>query len=120
MSTRAIIVTSLVMFLIFAFLNMAITGRLHVKQPWMFIENLAAGLLAYWWYHQDKKLMNYKKSYVLGIGIFLYSLLVIPIYLFISRGKKEGAIAFLKYLLLLFLILFTWAIGGLIGKNIYP
>lgn len=120
MSARATLVTSLVMFLIFGILNMAITGRLHINQSWMFIENLAAGLLAYWWYQQDRKQLNYKNSYLLGIGIFLYSLLMLPIYLFISRGKKRGAIAFLKYVLLLFAIVFTFAIGGLIGKSTIP
>ena len=119
MPTKKTLVTALVMFSIFGILNMAITGRLHIKQPWIFLENLAAGILAYLWYYHDSKERN-KKSHLIGIGIFLYSLLMIPIYLFISRGGTKGLKAFLQFVLFLFALLITFAIGGLIGKTIAP
>ena len=100
--------------------NAATTGGLVAKQPWNLGEKLILVSLIFWWYHLDKSEKKYKAGPLLNIGVVGLSVVAVPIYLFRSRGTKQGFIGLFKLLAFVATILAILVLGGIIGKAIAP
>jgi hypothetical protein len=65
----------------------------HVPEWLGWLLSIIFGLSVYWWYRTDTVHMAYRRRAWLGFLTFLIPALGIPIYLFLSRGLRQGSVA---------------------------
>ena len=98
--------------------NVVTTGRLSVPQPWNMAEKLLLVSLIYWWYHADKDLRAYRAGPLLDVGVVVLFIVAIPVYLFRSRGLKQGIKALLALLVFGAAAVASLVAGGALGNAI--
>lgn len=58
--------------------------------------------LIYWWYHDDKRDRAFLAGRWMNIGMIALAIVTVTIYLFRSRGAKDGAIASVLFVITFF------------------
>ena len=111
------LVTLLTSAFVIGLLNVALTGQLSVNQPWNIIQKLVLISIIYWWYHTDKNQHQYRAGVFLNAGVVALSLIAVPVYLFRSRGAKQGAKAFAFFIAFLAALIASLVLGGAVAKH---
>lgn len=110
-----------ILILIFAYfigaINVFVTGKLIVLQPWKSIEQLILVGLIYWWYHNDKAKYKYSANAWLNVGVVALSVIFIPIYLYLSRIGKQRFKSIALFLIASCSVFITIFLGALSAKQ---
>lgn len=118
MAKQLLLVALLMVVFIMSFMNVTLTGHLSVPQPWKVLEQLALVCCIYGWYHMDKTQRQYPAGALLNVAVVALSIVAVPVYLFRSRGAKQGAKAFILFLVFLGAMLAALILGGAVAKQI--
>ena len=117
MSKQILLVAILIVVFIMSFMNTTLTGHLSAPMPWKAIEQLTLACCIYGWYHIDKVQRQYPAGALLNIAVVALSIVAVPIYLFRSRGAKQGAKSFILFLVFLGAMLAALILGGAVAKQ---
>lgn len=98
MSLRVPLVAIVTATFLAGLLNVLITGKLPVPPPWRLVEQVLLFSLAYWWYHLDKRKRTFRAGPLQNIFVVFVPVVAIPVYLFRSRGLRQGTASFLMFL----------------------
>lgn len=103
----------------FGLLNVALTGHYRSPNPWHLMEQLSVITLIYWWYYCDKTERHYTADKWMNISMVVLPVIVIPIYLFRSRGAKGGAIATVLFAVTILGVFFSLVFGAVVAKYVF-
>ncbi len=120
MTGRMPLVLILIFMFSFGLINVFTTARLSAPQPWGAIEQLSIVSLPYWWYYADKTRIEYRSGSLLNISVIALPLVAIPIYLFRSRGAKQGLKSFALFFIFVCAMVTALVIGGTVAQKIAP
>src|SRR4051794_16015229 len=80
-------------------------------EPWsqyIIIEVALSAFAIYWWYWLDKRDRGFRAGALQNIGVAVFGLIGLPVYLLRSRGWAKGAVATL-------IALAIWLLSGAFG-----
>ena len=117
MAKQILLVAILIVVFTMSFMNVTLTGHLSAPMPWKALEQLSLACCIYGWYHVDKTQHQYRAGALLNIAVVALSIVAIPIYLFRSRGAKQGAKSFILFLVFLGAMLAALTLGGTVAKQ---
>lgn len=103
----------------FGLLNATLTGDMRAQNPWHHVEQFAVVSLIYWWYHDDKRDRAFLAGRWMNIGMIALAIVTVPIYLFRSRGAKDGAIASVLFVITFFGAVASLVAGAVVGQYVH-
>jgi hypothetical protein len=73
-------------------LELLVTGRIEPYGNFAMGEVFVSLAPIYWWYHEDKKQMQYSAGPLMNAGVIALAIVALPIYFVRSRGWKRGSL----------------------------
>jgi hypothetical protein len=78
-------------------LELLVTGRIEPYGNFAMGEVFVSLAPIYWWYHEDKKQMQYSAGPLMNAGVIALAIVALPIYFIRARGWRRGGLFILMF-----------------------